>query len=80
MFSWTKETHQLLSLTQAKEILKQLLSPRIKIYEDRLKKNWLTRSFEYLQTNYGETGYHNTKAFLASMENITNVQDLITRL
>lgn len=79
MFSQKQEpeTTALMPLDKAKECFTQRLSPRIKIYEDRLKKPWIQQSWEYCTTSYGENGYERTKNFLQTMEVISSTEKLI---
>lgn len=77
MFGRRIETDHLMSIDRAKECFIKLLTPRVEAYEQRLKKPFYERGFEYLKTSYGEEGYKRTKLFLSAMSGVHRSEELI---
>lgn len=79
MLERKKEPDHLETLVEAKRYFRKLLMPRIENYELRLKRPWLERGLQYIQTSYGKEGYDRTKNFLDDMDSgkVTRTEDLI---
>lgn len=71
------ESDHLMNIIDAKTFIESVLKKRINSYEERLKKPWYERGWEYINSNYGEEGYKRTIQFLEDMKTIHCTADLI---